>query len=501
MTVDLFNTISARPKQLDVLNPLNADGEQLRKEEVEETYKLVIDSLKWLKRQLQTYFFLRNDKTITTDYPIIVAATHHRFCQKNGYDVQIGPMMKWLALAILHNRYAGKDTNSKMDKDLALANSQNPWKSLTKNLGHNIDKIRQKDCGDLKKADSDIVYKNPKSTWIGTLYTAALLWNNSRDFFDLTTYRTIEENRSKEMEWHHIFPVSQFTKNKELKNNAKYKQNKSIINHIGNCAHITKKSNRKLRDDLPKQSLLPLRKTRPDELGSHWLLDVSKKYAFEESKFTDFLGTRTKNIVAGMNNFLSEISQGSEQPKSRTYPSEMQLLRDGSAKESQTIEFKETYRVHADGPNLGTVWKQGPKAVCKEICAFLNSGGGVLFVGVQDNPVKPVGLERDLMVSENIKTKEDLTGNLVTAIKNHLVLTEKSTYKVVDFINFDFDEIDGVEILWIRVHPLPKQNCLLKEKRSAKTSTKYDREGEHSQPHSQWDINPHSKQWELTREL
>ena len=193
ITVDLYDTISARPKQLDVIKSVDKDGNELTPKMVEKSYKAVIKSLKWIKNQLISHFFIQNDKTIITDYPIIVAATHYRYCLDKGETPDIGKMMKWLGIAILRNRYAGKSTNVKMDADLKLAKTLNPWPELTKNLGHKNDKIQKKDFGDI---NNDKI-KNPKSTWIGTLYTATILWNNAVDFHNLTPYRSIEANRSK----------------------------------------------------------------------------------------------------------------------------------------------------------------------------------------------------------------------------------------------------------------------------------------------------------------
>ena len=80
ITVDLYDTISARPKQLDVIKSVDKDGNELTEKMVKKSYMAVIESLKWVKRQMVSYFFIQNDKTITTDYPIIVAATHYRYC-------------------------------------------------------------------------------------------------------------------------------------------------------------------------------------------------------------------------------------------------------------------------------------------------------------------------------------------------------------------------------------------------------------------------------------
>lgn len=60
--------------------------------------------------------------------------------------------------------------------------------------------------------------------------------------------------------------------------------------------------------------------------------------------------------------------------------------------ESETVEFKETLRCDS---RTGQVNKALPKVIARTVCAFLNSEGGHLLIGVSDAG-QPVGIDRDI---------------------------------------------------------------------------------------------------------
>lgn len=497
ITVDLYDTITARPKQLDVIKSVDRDGNELTSKMVEDSYKNVIKSLKWIKRQLVSYFFIQNDKTITTDYPIIVAATHYRYCLQKGERPDVGRMMKWLALAIFRNRYAGKSTNLKMDEDLKLAKTLNPWDKLTKNLGHNNDKIQKKDWGNINNDK----FQNPKSTWVGTLYTATILWSNACDPMNLTPYRSIEANRSKEMEWHHLFPVSRFKTDAEL---SKFLKNKddSAVNFIGNMVHISKESNRRIGNEMPASYIIPMKKTRENELKMNFLKDTSfKDKSFEPANIKDILESRASLIQKQINSFLKTIESGGNKPEQTTKLDPFDLIRTDRSEETQTIEYKETLRVHTKGEKAGEKWDDGLLVCMKEICGFLNSGGGYMFIGIEDDaPYNLSGMERDYNISSLKKDFENLQGIISQKIVNCLFFPEtRSKIKVNDFVDIRNCIIDGVEVVGIFMDPWPERNCLYRQKPSAKEAELIYRRGAHKSidTDSRWIKNRHNKKWEM----
>ena len=106
----------------------------------------------------------------------------------------------------------------------------------------------------------------------------------------------------------------------------------------------------------------------------------------------------------------------------------------------------------------------------KEICGFLNSGGGYMFIGIEDDaPYNLSGMERDYNISSLKKDFENLQGIISQKIVNCLFFPEtRSKIKVNDFVDIRNCIIDGVEIVGIFIDPWPERNCLYRQKQSAK---------------------------------
>ena len=110
--------------------------------------------------------------------------------------------------------------------------------------------------------------------------------------------------------------------------------------------------------------------------------------------------------------------------------------------EGQTIEFKETllYDVYQDQAN-----KDLKKEAVKEICAFANSKGGKLIIGVEDENWKVVGLERDFKIMKEERDSFELQLN--QEIANHL--GEVFASQLVDL---SFEEVDEKTVCVVTVH-------------------------------------------------
>ena len=110
--------------------------------------------------------------------------------------------------------------------------------------------------------------------------------------------------------------------------------------------------------------------------------------------------------------------------------------------EGKTIEFKETllYDVHRDQPN-----KDLKKEAVKEICAFANTKGGKLIIGVEDENWETVGLERDFKIMKEERDSFELQLN--QEIANHLGEVFAS-----QLVNVSFEEVEGKTVCVVDVH-------------------------------------------------
>ena len=117
------------------------------------------------------------------------------------------------------------------------------------------------------------------------------------------------------------------------------------------------------------------------------------------------------------------------------------LIREG---ENEMLEFKSTLQwdVHQS--------KRNPDlrhAVLKTIAAFLNSNGGTLLIGVQDDG-SVFGLENDLKMLKNSRDKFELT------LRN--LINDRIGVEFGGFVKTKFVEIEGKAICQVDVSPSPK---------------------------------------------
>ena len=96
--------------------------------------------------------------------------------------------------------------------------------------------------------------------------------------------------------------------------------------------------------------------------------------------------------------------------------------------EGDTQEFKSTYRWNIEEKKFD---KKMTHACLKSIAAFLNTNGGILFIGVNDEGV-PVGLEQD-----NFPNDDKFMLAFTTAITNSM------TARAMHYIAIDTHQIDG----------------------------------------------------------
>ena len=108
--------------------------------------------------------------------------------------------------------------------------------------------------------------------------------------------------------------------------------------------------------------------------------------------------------------------------------------------EGQHVEFKETLRYDA---HKGEISRELEKMVLKTIVAFLNSEGGTLLIGVNDNG-DIVGLENDYKVL--VKKNRD-------GFENHLTMLVKTLIGLpfIKYVKTKFESVDEKDICVVSV--------------------------------------------------
>ncbi len=120
--------------------------------------------------------------------------------------------------------------------------------------------------------------------------------------------------------------------------------------------------------------------------------------------------------------------------------------------ETNQIEFKPTLIYNFSTGKGGISIKQ---IVAKTICAFLNSNGGVLFIGVKDNG-EIQGLEHDYSLANGKNPKDYFRLEFDQMLEHFLSFSVKSN------ITGDFYNIDNKDIFVVEVSPILRRPIFLK---------------------------------------
>ncbi|MEI7463503.1 MAG: RNA-binding domain-containing protein [Candidatus Taylorbacteria bacterium] len=177
--------------------------------------------------------------------------------------------------------------------------------------------------------------------------------------------------------------------------------------------------------------------------------------------------TRIRN-VSNIKEHVYVIKSFIEEASGRTITKDPRILIKNG--ESLYVEFKETMRY--DG-RKGEISKELEKVVLKTIVAFLNSEGGTLIIGVNDDG-KVIGLTNDYKTL----TKKNRDG-----FENHLTMLVKTLIglQFTKYIDVHFEEIDGNDICIVFVKSAHKPAYLVN---SDKKEDFFVRVGNSSQPFS-----------------
>lgn len=325
----------------------------------------------------------------------------------------------WMYAALMRSRYS-RATDSKLEKDLSLLGGEDPTSEL-------VDEILD-EAGRIEVDTSDLEGRGKRSKRFYNMVRIVTRANNPVD------WKTGEplKGSNYELHSHHIFPRSQLYGNLY---DSKNHMGKKRVNEIANRAFLTSRGNLDVFDDLPEKDLKEAKENHPDALKKQFIPENEELWKLQN--YEAFLAKRREMLATAINDFLDSLKVEVEEG--------MESLEDLIEKgENARIEFKETflYDVHQDQAN-----KDLKKTAVKEICAFANSEGGNLIIGVDDDG-KVTGLERDLKL---IDDKDSFEVQLDNEISARISKSFASIYTRVKF-----EEIDGKEVCIVSVEPTPE---------------------------------------------
>lgn len=222
--------------------------------------------------------------------------------------------------------------------------------------------------------------------------------------------------------YHHFFPKA-YLKNKTALNSN------SLVNITFVSDHLNK---RKIGAKAPSQYISDFQDENNQinkALQTHFI-DLNG-FGIESNDYETFLQARAKKIFQELK---SRIDLSHKEPANEEV---LELILTG---ESDSVEFKSTLRY--DLRNKG-VNKKLEYVIAKTIAAFMNSDGGNLFIGVDDNQ-NILGLADDI----STLSKPNIDGfelHLIEIIKNFIGVG------LISHVKISFPTIEDVQICRIKV--------------------------------------------------
>jgi len=277
----------------------------------------------------------------------------------------------WLYAAQMWARYTAQ-TDQRLEHDVSIVVKEPfPWKVLCDQI------IDQRGRIDVKAADLEgrgVAHPLYRMSIVVAKAHGAVDWFNGAPLGAVY-------GKKYQLHSHHIFPQNVLYKAGYDPDNHLHRK---IVNEIANRAFLTAETNLKLSDAFSNEYLTDIENKYPGALKKQFV--PINPDLWKSERFEDFLSARRELIAQKINEYMNCLVA---EPEERRIRSLGELIALG---ESATLEFKSTLRWDVIQNKVN---RDLQFSILKTIAAFLNSDGGTLIIGVDDNQ-DISGLERDL---------------------------------------------------------------------------------------------------------
>lgn len=362
-------------------------------DDYKEAWSRLVKILDYIIPILKQSAYISSSKDISTNNVLVPLVA---YLSKNGGSFE--PALKnhflyWMFLALIWGRYSGQ-TDQRLDKDVYLAiNSLQPVSDLINEIEDQRGRIEIKPA-DLEGRGSG--HPLHRMLYVLTRYNKATDWANGGSLQDtMGDYYSIQS--------HHVFPQAVLYRNGYDSENHLDKQR---VNEIANRAFITRDANFDFSDKNPMDYLKEVMVKYPDALKQQMI--PTETSLWEVEKYEDFLTARRKMLADAINGFLEDL-KGKEPEEVIDYEG---IIKDG---ENDYVEFKSSLRWDFEQGNVNKLMEY---VIAKTIAAFMNSEGGKLFIGVNDDG-EILGIEKDCQTLKN-KNKDGFLLQLTQVINQYL---------------------------------------------------------------------------------
>jgi uncharacterized protein YaaQ len=329
----------------------------------------------------------------------------------------------WLYAAHTWSRYTAQ-TSQRLEQDVSLiVRETNPWGALRDQIIDQRGRIEVK-ANDLQ--GRGIQHPLFRMSFMLAKAHGAVDWFNG---VALGTTR----GPAYRIHNHHIFPQSLLYRSDYDRDNHLHRK---IVNEIANRAMLTAETNLELSNTPPAEYLPQVEERFPGALHRQFIpMDPA---LWEVERFADFMEARRAIIACKINEFmvalLSEPEVWHERPISELT----------SLGESATLEFKSTLQWDVVQNRINKGLRM---SVLKTIGAFLNSAGGTLLIGVEDNG-HVCGLSSDL---KTMRGSADRFEQLLTSL-----VADKIGAEFAHLVKLRLETLEGETVCVVEADRAPE---------------------------------------------
>lgn len=358
--------------------------------ELEAGWDRLVKILDYLLTILPQKAFIHSTNDLNTSNALIPLVTHLSINEGRFTDEKsIRHATNWLYAALMWARYTAQ-TDQRLEADVQLVvRETEPWDALRSNI------IEQRGRIDVKGSDFDgrgVQHPLYKAIFILAKAQGAVDWFNGLPLAQTRGARYGIQS-------HHIFRQARLYRDRWDADNYTHRQ---AVNEIANRAFLTAATNQQISDREPAQYLAAIEERHPGALSAQFV--PLQPELWELHRFPDFLAARREIMARKLNEFMDSLIRQPEKTHRRPITD---LISRG---ESFVLEFKSTLQWDASRNEQN---KGLRLASLKSVNAFMNSQGGTLLIGVEDNG-DIYGLDRDLSLTKRSKDRfEQLLTSLI----------------------------------------------------------------------------------------
>jgi hypothetical protein len=333
---------------------------------------------------------------------------------------QQNSFLRWMYLANVWGRYTGQ-TDTKLRRDILSLSEPEPTTRLVQAI--------LEDRGRIEVMPSDLEGKGTSSA--SALYKFSYVLARSRGSKDWFTGQTLYQKaigKSNGLQSHHIFPRAVLKKMGITE--------RAVVNQIANRAFLTQKANLKIAAREPSKYLPDVEEDFPGALRQQFVPMNSELWF--KNEYLAFFEQRRRLLARAMNSFIAKLAPG--EGEAQGVVGIDALLQED---ESQVLEFKSTLRWDLD---KGYTNKDLEAVVVKTVAGFLNSDGGHLLIGVEDDK-SVVGLHYDYESSQSIGGRDGFERHL------NAILRKAVGDATMTFLTTTFHSVEKLDTCQVSIEP------------------------------------------------